>query len=124
MSAFKDMLKRDVNNTFLSLNDFADKRTIIVDDAVFEDVSVVMSGAKDKERRQLVSAGDHTQGLYLVSSVLHCSVDDLGGIQPEKGQRIRISDADSNNGYFNSYYVASSVCEEGMLRIELEAIDE
>ena len=35
---------------------------------------IVMSGLKEKDRRQLMS--DHLQGLYLVSSVLHCAAAD------------------------------------------------
>lgn len=85
-------------------------------------IPVVLSGLKEKDRRQLVS--DHVQGLYLVSSVLHCAIDDLGGNQPEKGARISINDEESGGGFFREFYVASSVCEIGMLRIELEAIDE
>ena len=86
------------------------------------DIPIVMSGLKEKDRRQLMS--DHLQGLYLVSSVLHCAAADLGGNQPEKGNRIRINDTEGDGGFFKEFYVASSVCEMGMLRVELEAIDE
>ena len=81
-----------------------------------------MSGLKEQDRRQLTS--DHVQGLFLVSSVLHCALSDLDGHQPEKGQRIRINDEEGGGGFFREFYVASSVCEMGMLRVELEAIDE
>ena len=64
------------------------------------------------------------QGLYIVSSVLHCALSDLGGVQPERGQRIRINDQEGGGGFFREFYVASSVCEMGMLRVELEAVDE
>jgi len=74
-----------------------------------------------QDRRQLVS--DHAQGLFRVSSVLHCTRDDLGGNQPEKGQRIKINDEEGSD-FFLEFYVATSTCEMGMLRIELEAIDE
>ena len=67
---------------------------------------------------------DHVQGLYLVSSVMHCAIDDLGGHQPERGTRIKINDEEGGGGFFREFYVASSVCELGMLRVELEAIDE
>lgn len=59
-----------------------------------------------------------------MSSVLHCALEDLGGNQPEKGLRIRINDEEGGEGFFREFYVASSVCELGMLRVELEAIDE
>lgn len=122
MSGFKDMVAADNRHVFLNLSEYAEKRTIRYDGEDYADIAIVLSGMKEKDRRQLVS--DHVQGLYLVSSVLHCSVDDLGGNQPEKGQRISINDQEGGGGFFREFYVASSVCEMGMLRVELEAIDE
>ena len=121
--SFKDMLADDIHNVFLNVDEFAEKRTVEYDGERYEDIPIVLSGMKEKDRRQLV-ATDHIQGLYMVSSVLHCSIDDLGGKQPEKGQRIRINDEEGGGGFFREFYVASSVCELGMLRVELEAIDE
>ena len=120
--SFKDMLADDIRDVFLNLDEFAEKRTVEYDGERYEDIPAVLSGLKEKDRRQLMS--DHVQGLYLVSSVLHCALDDRGGNQPEKGQRIRINDKEGGEGFFREFYVASSVCELGMLRVELEAIDE
>lgn len=122
MSGFKDMVSADIHGVFLNLGEFAERRTVEYDGERYEDIPIVMSGLKEKDRRQLMS--DHVQGLYLVSSVLHCALSDLGGNQPEKGGMIRINDAEGGGGFFRSFYVASSVCEMGMLRVELEAIDE
>lgn len=122
MSGFKDMVARDNQSVFLNLDEFAERRTILYDGATYEDIPVVLSGLKEKDRRQLMS--DHAQGLYLVSSVLHCVLSDVGGVQPEKGTRIKINDQEGGGGFFREFYVASSVCEMGMLRVELEAIDE
>ena len=122
MSGFKDMVAEDVHSVFLNLDEFAEKRTIRYDGEEYQDIPVVLSGLKERERRQLQS--DHLRGLYLVSSVLHCALSDLGGNQPEKGQRIKINDQEGGGGFFREFYVASSVCELGMLRVELEAIDE
>lgn len=122
MSGFKDMVAKDVHSIFLNLDEFAEKRTIRYDGEEYQDIPVVLSGLKERERRQLQS--DHLLGLYLVSSVLHCALSDLGGNQPEKGQRIKINDQEGGGGFFREFYVASSVCELGMLRVELEAIDE
>lgn len=121
MSGFKDSVAADNRNVFLNLGEFAEKRTIRFDGEEYSDIPVVLSGLKEKDRHQLVS--DHAQGLYLVSSVLHCAVSDLDGKQPEKGQRISINDEEGGI-FFREFYVASSVCEMGMLRCELEAIDE
>ena len=122
MSGFKDMVAKDVHSVFLNLDEFAEKRTIRYDGEEYQDIPVVLSGLKERERRQLQS--DHLRGLYLVSSVLDCALSDLGGNQPEKGQRIKINDQEGGGGFFREFYVASSVCELGMLRVELEAIDE
>lgn len=122
MSGFKDMVKADNQNVFLNLDEFAEKRTIIYDGERYEDIPIILRGLKEQDRKQ--SVNDHAQGLYLVTSVLHCSITDLGGRQPEKGQRIKINDEEGGGGFFSEFYVASSVCEIGMLRIELEAINE
>lgn len=121
MSGFKDMVAEDVHSVFLNLDEFAERRTVRYDGEEYLDIPVVLSGLKEQDRRQLQS--DHLQGLYLVSSVLHCALSDLGGNQPEKGTRIKINDQEGG-GFFREFYVASSVCEMGMLRVELEAIDE
>ena len=120
--SFKDMVEADIHRTFLDLNEFADKRTIKYDGGIYTDIPIVLSGLKEKDRRTLVS--DHVQGLFLVSAVLHCARSDLGGNQPEKGSRISINDQEGGGGFFQQFYVASSVTEMGMLRVELEAIGE
>lgn len=122
MSGFKDMVARDNQAVFLNLDEFAERRTVIYDGVTYADIPIVLSGLKEKDRRQLMS--DHAQSLYLVSSVLHCALSNLGGAQPEKGQRIKINDQEGGGGFFREFYVASSVCEMGMLRVELEAMDE
>lgn len=128
MSGFKDMVAADNRNVFLRCEEFAELRTVVYDGVTYDGqehkgIPIVLSGLKEKDRRQLVLT-DHVQGLYLVSSVLHCAVADLGGKQPEKGQHIKINDEDGGAGYFQAFRVASSVCELGMLRVELEALDE
>ena len=122
MSDFKAMIAADNRNVFLNLSEFAEPRSVIYDGKIYKDIPVVLSGLKEKDRRALVH--DHTQGLYQVTSVLHCAASDLGGKQPEKGQRIKINNKKGGSGFFYEFHVASSVCEMGMLRVELEAIDE
>lgn len=122
MSGFKDMVTADIHNVFLNTDEFAELRTIRYDGEEYVDIPIVLTGLKEQDRRQLQS--DHVQGLYLVTSVLHCALSDLGGKQPEKGGRIEVNDEEGGGGFFRRFYVASSVCEMGMLRVELEAIDE
>lgn len=116
--SFKDMLAADNRNVFLNTGEFAEPRTVFYDGVTYENIPVVLSGIKEQDRRQITT--DHAQGLYLVTSVLHCAASDIGGAAPEKGARIKISDG----GFLRSFYVASSICEVGMVRAELEAIDE
>ena len=124
MSGFKDMVAADNRNVFMNSAEFADLRTIIYDGVTYQDIPIVLSGLKEQDRKQLISSSDHAQGLYLVSSVLHCTANDLGGVTPEKGQQIKVNDQEGGGGFFRTFYVASSVCDLGMLRVELEAIDE
>ena len=126
MPSFKEIVAQDNLATFLNVGEFGEKRIIIYDGVTYdgpehEGIPVVLRGLKEQDRRQLQA--DHVQGLFLVSSVLHCTLDDLGGNQPEKGQRIRIND-EEGSGFFREFYVASSKREIGMLRVELEAISE
>lgn len=118
MSNFKDMMQADIKNIFLNSDEFANLHTVIYDGITYENIPLVMSGIKEKDRQQLV--WDHVQGLYLVTSVMHCAASDLGGVVPEKGMKIKINDGD----FFREFFVASSVNEMGMIRVELEAIDE
>ncbi|MCM1439162.1 MAG: hypothetical protein NC131_08165 [Roseburia sp.] len=122
MSGFKDMVAADNASVFLNQDEFAEKRTVRYDGEEYLDIPVVLSGLKQKDRTQRVS--DHAQGLYLVSRVLHCLEADLGGHQPEEGQFIFINNREGGGGFFQKYKVASSVCDMGMLRVELEAIEQ
>lgn len=121
MSGFRDMVAADIKSTFLNVAEFAEIRTVIYDGETYPGIPIVITGLKEQARRQL--EGDHVQGLYRVTSVMHCALDDLGGKQPEKGTRIRIQD-DEDGVFFREYYVATSICQMGMLRVELEAIEE
>ncbi len=119
--SFKDMVAADIRKIYLNTEEFAEKRTIMYDDVTYNDVPVVITGVKEKDRRVLVS--DHVQGLYLVSCVLHCALDDVGGVLPEKGMRFKISKGEGSK-FFQEFRIGASSVEMGMLRLELEAIDE
>ena len=118
MSGFKDMVEEDNKNVFINASEFAEIHTVIYDGVTYKDIPIVLSGIEEKDRRQLVS--DHIQGLYIVSTVMHCAASDLGGVVPEKGMRIKINDGD----FYREFYVATSDIDLGMIRLELEAIDE
>ena len=121
MSGLKDMVAADNAAVFMNAGEFAEIRTIIYDGSSYIDIPIVLTKLKEKDRRQLVT--DHVQGLYLVTTVLHCKLSDIGGELPEKGQYIKINDEEGGE-YFYRYRVAASGCSMGMVRAELEAIDE
>ena len=52
MSGFKDMVARDNCGVFLNCDEFAEKRTVKYDGATYEDIPIVLSGLKEKDRRQ------------------------------------------------------------------------
>jgi len=120
--SFKDMVAADIHGVFLNPGEFADLRTIVYDGETYQDIPIVLTSLKEQDRRQISS--DHAQGLYLVSAVLHCAKTDLGGVLPEKGARIKINDQEGGGGFFREFYIATSGEEMGMLRLELEGIDE
>lgn len=117
--SFRDMVENDNHAVFSNLAEFADLHTVIYDGETYEDVPCVISKLKSQDR--VISTEDHAQGLYLVTAVVHFPLSSLGNVIPEKGGKIRISDS---TGFFRDYYVAQSACDLGMVRIELEAIDE
>ena len=121
MSGFLDMVARDNVNVFLNLNEFAKPRTIVYDGVTYTDVPCVVNGFNESKRN--TTASDHSMGMYKVTSILHCTKESIGGVQPEQGTRLKISDEDDPT-FFWEYYVASSNVEEGMLRVELEGMYE
>ena len=121
MSKFKDMVAIDNRKVFLNADELGECRTIIYDGMSYSNIPVSMSAIRESSRKQLVS--DHIQGLYLVSVVMHCIATDIGGILPEKGTHIKINDKKGGE-FFYEFTVASSSDVLGLLRLELEALDE
>lgn len=119
MSAFQDMVASDRKAVFLNPAEFGEYRTIEYDGTLYTRVSVVIRAPKQESRSQMQD--DHAAGLYLAGTTLHCCIEEIGGIQPEQGQKIRVSDPD---GFMRPYYIATSFVEVGMCHLTLEAIDE
>lgn len=117
--SFRDGIERDNLAVFSNLDEFADARRVVYDGKQYDDVPVTMTQLKAKDRP--VTAVDHAQGIYLVTSIVHFPKGMLDGRVPEKGARIRISD---DTGFLRDYYVAQSGCDMGMVRLELEGFDE
>lgn len=121
MSGFKEMLAADNQRIFLNPAEFAQLRTLIYNGQRFEDIPVVLTGLREENRQQ--KAEDHAQGLFVVKTLLQCSLADLDGCQPQKGERLQINEQEGG-GFFREFHVSESICEYGMLRLELEDIDE
>lgn len=117
--SFRDMVAADNLNVFCNTDEFADSRTVWYDGEKYENVHVVMTKLKEKDRT--VAQKDHAQGIYLVTAIVHFPQVELDGHVPEKGALISITDDDA---FAHQYYVAQSGCDLGMVRLELEAYDE
>lgn len=127
--SFKDQVYDATRSVFLNTDAFAEKRTVRYDGEEYTDIPILLAKVKQEAReptgsRELNYTSNHTQGLYQVTAILRCDIRDLGGKQPEKGTKISINDEGGGGGFFRDYYIASSACTMGMLRVELEAIDE
>ena len=116
--SFKDMVRADNLNVFLDPEYFGEERKIRYDGVLYENVPCILTKLKEKDRN--TSMRDHAQGVYLVTATFHCQLEDIGGVVPEKGGKIHIED----DGFMQRYFVAQSGCDEGMVRLELEAFDE
>ncbi len=116
------MLAADNKRVFLNTGEFASLRTIIYDGQSFVNIPVVLSGLREDERQQ--KAADHAQGLFLVKTLLQCALADLEGRQPQKGARLQINNQEGGGGFFREFYIKEAVCEFGMLRLELEDMNE
>jgi hypothetical protein len=117
--SFRESVLQDNLAVFSNVDEFADLRTVVYDGEEYEEVPVVMTQLKEKDRSANVK--DHAQGLYLVNAIAHFPADKLGNHVPEKGCKISITDDDD---FPHTYYVAQSGCDLGMVRLELEAYDE
>ncbi len=115
---FKEMVEADNVDVFMNTDEFAETHDIEYDGETYEDVCCVITQLKEQDRTTAMR--DHAEGVYLVTSIFHCPKDSLGGVIPEKGTKIGISDDD----FMREYYVAQSGCDLGMIRLELEAFDE
>lgn len=122
MSGFKDMVSADNASVFLNVDEFGDIRTIKYDGNIYKDIKIILTGIKEKDRRQLT--GDHAQGFFYATAVMHCMASDMNYRLPENRMPFQINDEEGGGGFFRSYRVISASEAMGMFRIELGAIEE
>lgn len=121
--SFKDMVASDIKSVFLNTDEFAESLIVKYDGVTYGPIPVVLTKLKEQDKKTTVRQGDHSQGIYLDTTVMHCALSDLGGVLPEKDTRIWIQD-EPESTFYKSYYVALSDIEMGMIRLELEEHDE
>lgn len=121
--SFKDMVEADIANVFLNDDEFAEIHTVKYDGAVYENIPIVLTKAKEMKRP--VTVDDHAEGIHKVTATVHISLSDLNGVIPEQKREIGIDDGEAvEKTYFRPYKILTSDCEMGMIVLELEAFDE
>ena len=130
---FKESVAADIHGVFLNLGEFAEKRNVWYDGALYENIPIVMHGLKENDRKRLTSGvkeqggrnsvADRVEGLYNEQIVVHLAQSDIGGKQPENGRPFRISTTESGRK-FRTYRITASVLDMGMLRLELGVLTE
>jgi len=118
------MVTNDNGAVFCNPNEFAEHRRLIYEGVTYSGpdgtgIPIVLTGAREKDRRQM--SDDQAEGLFRVIATLHCAIESLNGIVPEKGVKLRIREDD---GRYKTYYIVTSVCQLGMVTLELEVHDE
>jgi len=119
VSGFKEQVRRDIHKVFLNTSEFAENRTVRYDGEEYPDIPVVLEGPVQEKRSRLTN--DYVQGLHLVTAVLYCAQEDLGGKLPKQGSGLEIATREGGS-FFQKYYVVASASHMGMLHVELEAV--
>ena len=123
--SFKDMLNEDVHRVFLNDGEFAERHTIRYNGVTYDGedhkgISVLFIRVKELEKPI-----QNAEGIFGVQAKLHIALSDLDGRVPEQGQRISIDDGEAlGKKFFAKFKIATSVCTNGMISLELEAYDE
>ncbi len=119
MSKFKDMVRRDIHKVFLNTGEFAEHRTVRYDGEEYPGIPVVLEGPVQEKRDRLTD--DHIRGLHMMTAVLYCAQEDMGGKVPKQGASLEITTREGGR-FFQKYYVVASASRMGMLHVELEAM--
>jgi hypothetical protein len=114
MSAFKDMVARDVLNVFQNTDEFADNHHVFYDGKDYGDIPVILDNTKEKDR-EISTVSDHGMGVFAVDTTFYAAYEHMNCI-PEKGQRIWIDE--------DEYYIETSACEMGQIALGLRRNDE
>lgn len=103
--SFKDVLKDDVNNTFMNLDEFADTR--IVDG---KEIPVIIDENEIIEREKKMKS--NMDGVYVKQKLMYVKADDFGAL-PAIGRAIMLDG--------KRYIVIDAVDEQGVYSITMES---
>jgi hypothetical protein len=103
--SFKDVLKDDVNNTFMNLDEFTD--THIVDG---KEIPVIIDENEIIEREKKMKS--NMDGVYVKQKLIYVKADDFGAL-PAIGRAIMLDG--------KRYIVIDAVDEQGVYSITMES---
>ena len=123
--SFLDQVAADNRNVFLNCGEFAELHTVKYDGVTYDGadhtgIPVVLT--RLQQSKTPVPVDSHWDGLRTVSAKAHFALEDLGGILPDEGEWIRISDGTAvGETYYRRYLIVTSGEAMGMVTLELEA---
>lgn len=117
---FKDCVAADAFKTFLNQEEHAETRTVRYNGEVYENVPVIEDSMDEVSRsNSAIRRQDYAQGLLKREVTLFCAAESLGGVMPERGTYLEVSEGASAT-VFHKYRVVEASKEVGMYRLELE----
>lgn len=123
MMSFKETVQADIKRVFLNENEFAEKHTVVYDGESFENIPVVLTKIKESKHAAVPAKG--VEGIHKISAVVHISLSDLSGREPEQKQIISIDDGEAaGEPFYQKYKIITTDVKMGMVSLELEAFDE
>lgn len=102
---FKDIIKRDVQQTFLNVDEFSEIHTVNG-----KPMAVQIDNNEQIEREKRYS--QHMDGIYVKQVLMYVSAEDYGPL-PKQGTAVSLDK--------RSYRVADAIAEDGTYSITLEA---
>lgn len=102
---FKDIIKQDVQQTFLNVDEFSEIHTVNG-----KPMAVQIDNNEQIEREKRDS--QHMDGIYVKQVLMYVSAEDYGPL-PKQGTAVSLDK--------RSYRVADAIAEDGIYSITLEA---
>lgn len=104
---FKELIKTDIQNTFLNSLEFADLHTI--DN---KSMKVIIDNNEHIEREKRISSKELTDGVYIKQIMIYVSIEEYGPL-PAQGKLLTLDG--------KRYRVDDAIDEDGVLSITLGA---